>query len=468
MKWKVTGRYLLSVVLVVVLVIFFNLFFSLGLLIAQSGFDIPIFMEREAPPEQFTREFQNQIAVGNDGVTITEEGKSELRKKKAWIQILDEDGKEMMGYLVPEGVKKKYTPADTIQMYKYQEVNGDTTVFIGEKEGVDRRYSYFIGIEDRDLNRYVISYDNHVFLQIFEVGAFIMLIDILIALWIGYMFSKRLTQPLHTLMEGIKNLADNRLHVHYEPQGVYQRVFDHLNQLSATLRANEKERKKLDQLKEEWIANISHDMKTPLASIQGYSEMIKDPDYQFTLDEIREYAGIIEQKSLYIKEVIEDLNLTTRLRNKELSLDKRGINLVTLLRSIVIDILNDPKYANRHIDFCVTEEHIPVQVDELLMRRAISNLIYNAIVHNAPDVKITVSIEQRERVHITIQDDGKGIKKEELNRIFDRYYRGTNTGDAHKGSGLGMAIANDIVQAHDGVIAIRSEEEQGTAIEIRL
>lgn len=468
MKWKLTGRYLVSVVLVVVLVLFINLFLTFALLIVQSGFDIPIFMEREAPPEQFTREFQSQILIGNDGVTITDEGKSELRKKQAWIQILDEDGKEIMSYLVPEGIKKKYTPTDIVQMYKYKEVDKETTVFIGEKADTDRRYSYFIGIEDRDLNRYVISYDNHVVFRVFEVGAFIILIDIFVALWIGYTFSKRLTQPLHTLIDGIKNLANNRLHVHYEPQGIYQRVFDHLNQLSAQLQANERERKKLDQVKEEWIANISHDMKTPLASIQGYSEMIKDPDYQFTLGEIREYAGIIEQKSLYIKEVIEDLNLTTRLKNKELSLEKREINLVALLRNIVIDILNDPKYGDRHIEFCFTEEHILAQVDELLMRRAISNLIYNSIVHNDPDVKITVSIEQKDRVHITIQDDGKGIKKEELNRIFDRYYRGTNTGDAHKGSGLGMAIANDIVQAHAGDITIRSEEAQGTVIEIRL
>ncbi|MGG1663361.1 sensor histidine kinase [Brevibacillus sp. NRS-1366] len=468
MKWKVTGRYLLSVVLVVVLVIFINLFFSLALVIAQSGFDLPIFLKKETPPEQFTREFQNQITIANDGVMITEEGKSELLKKKAWIQILDENGKEIMGYLVPEGVKKKYSPTDTIQMYKYQEVNGDTTVFIGEKEGKDRHYSYFIGIEDPDLNRYVISYDNQVFFQISKVGTFIFIIDIFIALWIGYMFSKRLTQPLHSLIDGIKNLANNQFHVHYEPQGIYQQVFDHLNQLSHQLRANEKERKKLDQLKEEWIANISHDMKTPLASIQGYSEMIKDPDYHFTLDEIREYAAIIEQKSLYIKEVIEDLNLTTRLKNKELSIDKKTVNIVTLLRSIVIDILNDPKYAKRHIEFLVKQENIPVEVDEILMRRAINNLIYNAVVHNDNDVKIVVSAEKRKRVHITIKDNGKGIKKEELNRIFVRYYRGTNTGDAHKGSGLGMAIASDIIQAHDGEITIHSEEADGTTIEMQL
>jgi len=468
MKWKVTGRYLLSVVLVVVLVIFINVFFTFALLIVQSGFGIPIILEKETSPEQFTREFQDRIYIVNDVVTISEEGKNELIAQNAWIQIMDENGSEITGYRVPEGVTKKYTPTDIIQMYKYQEVNGDTTVFIGEKDGGDRRYSYFIGIENPNLNRYFISYDNHVFPQIFKVGTVIFIIDIFIALWIGYLFSKRLTQPVYTLIEGIKKLVNHQFQKHDKPQGVYQQVFDHLNQLSHQLQANEKERKKLDQLKEEWIANISHDMKTPLASIQGYSEMIKDSDYHFTLDEIREYAEIIEKKSLYIKEVIEDLHLSTRLKNKELSIHKKTVNLVALLRSIVIDILNDPEYANRQIEFHVKQENIPVEVDEILVWRAITNLIYNAIVHNDTDVKIDVSIEKKERVHITIQDNGKGIKKEELNRIFDRYYRGTNTGDAHKGSGLGMAIANDIIQAHDGEITIHSEEEHGTTIVIQL
>ncbi len=196
--------------------------------------------------------------------------------------------------------------------------------------------------------------------------------------------------------------------------------------------------------------------------------MIKDPDYQFPLEEIREYAGIIEQKSLYIKEVMEDLNLSTRLKNKALSLNKKTVNLVTLLRNMVIDILNDPKYANRNIVFHVNQEKIPVAIDELLFRRAINNLIYNSIVHNDENIQIDVIVEKKERTHLTIKDNGKGIEKTELNKIFDRYYRGTNTGDAHKGSGLGMAIAKDIIQEHNGELTINSEIGQGTTIDITL
>ncbi|RWR13155.1 HAMP domain-containing sensor histidine kinase [Siminovitchia fortis] len=468
MKWKLTGRYLLSVVLVVVLIIFINLILGIAILVAQAAFDVPIFQNRETSPEQFTRKFHQEIITKNHDVTITEKGQKELAKKKAWIQILDENSKEVYSFGVPANVKKKYTPAEIVQMYKYKEVDENTVVYVGEKKGNGRQFSYLIGIENRSLNRYIISYDNRDIFIVAKVGMVILLIDILIALLVGYLFSKRLTQPLHTLIDGIKKLANHQFNYHTESRGLYKNVFDNLNHLSDQLKASERERKKLDSMREEWIANISHDIKTPLSSIQGYAEMIKDPDYDFTLDEIKEYAGIIEAKSLYIKEVMEDLNLTTRLKNKELSLNKKAVNIVTLLRKIVIDLLNNPKYADRNIQFHVNQETIMLEIDEILFRRAINNLIYNAIVHNDHDVKIIVSVEQDEYTHIVIKDNGKGIEKEELERIFDRYYRGTNTGAAHRGSGLGMAIANDIIKAHDGRIIIHSEVGSGTTIDIQI
>jgi signal transduction histidine kinase len=91
---------------------------------------------------------------------------------------------------------------------------------------------------------------------------------------------------MHALIDGIKRLAHHKFHFYPKPSGIYKEVFQNMNQLSNELRASEVERKKLDRMKEEWTANISHDIKTPLASIQGYAEMMKDPDYQFSLEEM--------------------------------------------------------------------------------------------------------------------------------------------------------------------------------------
>ncbi|WP_017813044.1 sensor histidine kinase [Paenibacillus shenyangensis] len=468
MKWKLTGRYLLSVVLVVIVVVGINLLLLISGLIMRSAVQVPQLLSSSTAAEEFTRSFGDQIESKAGQVNITPEGKHQLEQQNAWVQILDEQGRQLYTYRTPADLPQAYTPAEIIQMYKYKELDMETTLFMGSRSEGTHKYSYFIGIRDRNLSRYVFFLDLGAFLSIAHIGTYIIVLDILIALLIGCFFSKRLTQPLYALMDKIKRLASSDYYVDDAPKGIYASVFSNLNDLSNRLQANEAERSKLDRMREEWIANVSHDIKTPLASIQGFAEMLRDADYQFTLEEIREYAGIIENKSVYIKEVIEDLNLTTRLRNKVLVLNKQEVNLVSLLRSILIDIMNDPQYAARDLELEAGEEPIMKHVDELLLRRAINNLVYNSILHNEPTVQIRVTAYQAERIHIIIQDNGKGISPEELDQIFNRYYRGTNSGEAHKGSGLGMAIAKDIIQEHNGSISIQSTPGQGTRIEIVL
>lgn len=469
MKWKLTGRYLLSIVLVVILVVIINIVTLIGLFLIEINTGKPVFHGGEISAERFTRNFDHYITVENGNIDVTEKGKEKLDQKNAWIQIVDENGREVYGYKLPKAVKKKYTPLETINRYKYKEEDILATVFAGGKSMNNREYSYFVGFSDPNINKYVFTFDIESILHNFKVGILIfLLIDSLIAFFIGYLFSKRLTSPLNSLIDGIKRLANKDYSVNYKPKGIYKDVFYNVNYLSIELTANEKERKKLDHMREEWLANISHDIKTPLASIQGYAEMMKNKEYHFSLDEMREYADIIERKALYMKEVMEDLNLTTRLKNKELMLNKKKVNIVAVLRNIVIDILNDARYANCHIEFEVEQEKVEVEVDEILIRRALHNLIYNAVVHNDENVRIMVRIEKKARPHIVIKDNGKGIKKEELDKIFDRYYRGTNTGELHKGSGLGMAIAKDVIKAHDGDIEMKSMVGMGTTINIYL
>ncbi|KZN98314.1 sensor histidine kinase [Pseudobacillus badius] len=469
MKWRLTGRYLVSVVLVVILVILFNMLLLLVFYSFQASQNGASLSESDRSLDRFTRGFTSELIADNGQIKVTEKGRKLLEEKKAWVQVLDETGKEVYAYRAPEGVKKKYTPMEVVNMYKYKEVDVYSTIFISEKRIGEVKYSYFLGFSNDYLQRFIFTFDVRDMWERFKSGSsLLLLVDGLIALLIGYVFSRKLTLPLNQLIDGIKRLANKDYTLHYQPKGIYKDVFFNVNHLSHQLQTIENERKKLDKMREEWIGNISHDIKTPLASIQGFAEMMKDPDYSFTLEEMREYAGIIEKKSLYMKDVIEDLNLSTRLRSTNVLLNRKKVNIVALARKIIIDLLNDTKYAHRNIDFQCDEEVIYLEIDEILIRRAMTNLLYNAMVHNEEDVKIAVSIERKEHTHIRIKDYGKGIKEEELAVIFDRYYRGTNTGESHKGSGLGMAIANDIIRAHGGEIRISSVIDRGTTIEIQL
>lgn len=155
---------------------------------------------------------------------------------------------------------------------------------------------------------------------------------------------------------------------------ICKEVYKNINNLSEQLKSNEEERKRLDNIREDWISNISHDIKTPLVSIKGYAEILADGKYGFGAGEIKEYSKIIESKSNYIKELIDDLNLSTRLKNKTLNLNLEITNIVSLIREVIIDILNNPKTKDVNIDFVASSELIENNIDEVLIKRVITNL----------------------------------------------------------------------------------------------
>ncbi|WP_097027654.1 HAMP domain-containing sensor histidine kinase [Clostridium peptidivorans] len=467
MNLKITGRFIITVVLVSIIVAVINIIGGVILIFNQNNTKI-INDINYSLPEDFTREFQEYLIEDKDRISINNTGKKLLKEKEAWIQILDETGNEVYNYEKPVKIRNHYTPMELIHAYKYT-LDDASTIFLSEKSIGDRSYSYIIAFPFEKIHRNVISYDSYNLRNSLKFGMYMILfVDSFIALLFGYLFSRKLTKPLVNIINDVKSLSEGEYNLERKEEGIYKEVYHNINNLSSELRSNEEERKKLDKMREEWISNISHDIKTPLVSVKGYAEALSSEKYNYTKEEVREYSKIIENKSNYIKELIDDLNLSTRLKNKVLILNLKNTNIVSLVRGVVIDILNNPQTANVNINFLPAREVIEKDVDEILIKRVVTNILYNAIIHNDKNVSIEVKVEKRDRVHIFIIDNGKGIKEEELKYIFERYYRGTNTGKRHKGSGLGMAIAKDIIKAHNGIIDMKSKSGVGTKVEIIL
>ncbi|MGE7696023.1 sensor histidine kinase [Lysinibacillus sp. NPDC094177] len=457
MKWKLTARFLLSVLSIVIIVIFVNTAILIGLLSYQltNDYDGGI----ADTEENFVRDFQKYIKISNGTPSVSEEGLQHLHQRNAWIQLLDVNGQVLESHFVPDKAQSHYTPIDLIQVYKYKEFDADTTVYIGSKDDV----SYLIGIKGSDSTRLVMHFSGSSVLQfIGKFGLFIVIADLLVATLVGWLFGRTLTKPLHAMIERIRHLKNHDHMPSKMPGGVYKPVFENLNEVSRELAAHEQERKRLEMMREEWISNVSHDMKTPLASIRGYSELLNDG--KLTPHEQTEYAQIIEKQSLHMQDLLDDLNLTMRLRHQQLPLSLTEVNMVQFIREIVIDTLNTPQYEQANIEFNATKDVIKYHIDEHFMRRAVMNFLHNALLHNASDVAVNVLVDD---TTITISDNGKGISAEDLEHIFERYYRGTNTEQTH-GTGLGTAIARDIIEAHGGTVTITSEEQQGTTVSIQL
>lgn len=172
------------------------------------------------------------------------------------------------------------------------------------------------------------------------------------------------------------------------PKGVYEDVFRNMNELSLKLDQYEKERNQLDQMREEWISNVSHDMKTPLASIHGYTELMKDNATELTPQELYEFTSIINRQSVYMKDLLDDLNLTMRLRNQRLPLQFEDVDIVGFIREMTIELLNDSQFGDRQVEFEANVDKATHKVDKNLLKRAIFNFIYNALVHNDENVVV--------------------------------------------------------------------------------
>jgi signal transduction histidine kinase len=462
MKWKLTRRFLGSVVTIVVIVGIVNTILLLCLLFVH-------FDTEEESVENFSRSFSQYVELIDDKPMVNEEGLEKLRNNNAWIQFLNDKGEQVAAYYTPQNLQTVYSPVEIVQMYKYKEIDAETTVFVGEAHD----FSYFVGVKDRGIGRYVMSYNYvHILKYINIILLLFLTVDIIIALVIGLLFGKRLTTPLNTLIEGIQQLRERRFKKMSIPKGVYEDVFHNMNELSIKLNQYEKERDQLDQMREEWISSVSHDMKTPLSSIHGYTELMKDNATELTPQELYEFTSIINRQSVYMKDLLDDLNLTMRLRNQRLPLQFEGVDIVGFIREMTIELLNDSQFGDKQVEFEANVDKATHKVDKKLLKRAILNFIYNALIHNDENVVVKIQIDDigpQSELHtkITIADNGRGIPDKDLEQVFERYYRGTNTTSTH-GTGLGMAIARDIILAHKGKLNLTSVENKGTTITILL
>lgn len=417
-------------------------------------------------PEEIISSFKKYIILDeNKNVKISQEGMEFLKENSIGLQILNKENEEVLQYDKPDIAHIKYSNIDLINMYN----NEDETLFLDEKELEGITYTYLMYFDTEKIKRVNYTYNAELIYKAHKFPILIILNMVLITL-VGFFYTLKITKPINRIVDKIMELYKGNYSKNNSSKGIYYKVEECINDLSDRLEANEKERKKLEELKEEWISNISHDIKTPLTSIIGNAEIMADTEYKLE-DEVRvKCCSKIINKGEYIKTLLEELNLSTRLKSNTLVLTKKKVNIVSLIRHVLIDIINDEKYHERNVNYTYSHEEIMAEVDEHLIKRAFINIIINAFVHNNQQVMVNIDIQQMlgNRVKILIEDNGKGISEEDLQHIFKRYYRGTNTMNKTEGSGLGMAIAHDIVKIHGGDIEAISQIGDGLKVNILL
>lgn len=408
-----------------------------------------------------------------------------LEEYGAGIQLLTPQGTELASYRLPPGVPRQYSPQELVLRLQYPERYGVRLEMRTEGESgriwlIHAPYHAAPGIRLTPAGPIVNSESQ---LMVYGFGSLVVILLLAcggLALWQG----NKIGLPMLHVMRWLHHLAQRHYKEPTDRRGrprskkrsgrlksrykAYTEVLYSVQELSQQLERHELEREQSDRMREEWIAGLSHDLKTPLASIYGYAQLLHSRQYDWESEEIAEFAAIMVEKAEYMDGLVQDLNLLYRLKHaaEALNLECRSMNEV--VEDAVTRISEDPTWSRYECQWIPSPEEVYYSVDTTAFRRMMDNIIINALLHNPEGtrLRIQVKLEPESGFSICFEDNGTGMNEATRNNLFQRYYRGTDTDRSSSGSGLGMAIAKEIAEAHGGTVEVRSAVGLGTAIAI--
>ena len=284
---------------------------------------------------------------------------------------------------------------------------------------------------------------------------------------------RRILTPIDKLKTGLEEIAKGNYNVKVESNqhNEISLLIDSFNEMAQRLRESEKFKAEYEENRRTLIANISHDLKTPITSIQGYIEAINEDDSMLP-ENINKSLKIIYNNTAYINKLVDDLFLFSKLDMQKLEFQFAAVDV----RPFVSDLMEEFKlqYEEEKVEFeyCDNlEEECSFNVDRKRLHQVFRNIIGNAVKYG-PQENLSISTELfrvKDFVYIAIKDNGPGISKDKLPHIFDRFYRiDTERTKDFMSTGLGLAIAKELVEAHGGRIDVSGAENEGTCFTVML
>jgi len=227
---------------------------------------------------------------------------------------------------------------------------------------------------------------------------------------------------------------------------------------------------KMDQVRRDFVANVSHELRTPLSILRGYIETLLDSP-ETSRQELSRILRVMERHSKRLDSLAEDLLTLAQLESANPNLQLGNIEVSSFFREVIRDW--EKKLVNKHLNVIIDiPPDLPrIHADRVRLQEALYNMIDNAVKYSRAHGEITLMAQRRdEQIVLSVSDDGVGISKEDLPRIFERFYRvdKARTADNIRGTGLGLAIVKHIAQLHGGHVEAQSEIGKGTTIRVVL
>lgn len=269
---------------------------------------------------------------------------------------------------------------------------------------------------------------------------------------------KKLLNPLNSAIVGYINNENTDLR-NYSGPNEFLDIANNFSALAKRLDESELEREKVSKAKKKMLADISHDLKTPITVIQGYSRAIRDG--MVPKEQLEKYLDTIVKRADTLSELIDTFSEYSKLEHPDFVLDMENNNINEFCKEILADKYQELECGGYDLEVDIPDEAIYCKFDSSHMKRVIENIIGNSVKYNPNGTALYFSLyEEDNNIKITIGDNGCGINKEVTSSIFNPFVIGDESRSNKQGTGLGLAIVKEIVEKHGGKISLIQDEKQ--------
>ena len=399
------------------------------------------------------------LQLTDGGYSISDNVMAELKEENAWAILIDNDTRQVVWRTdnLPNNIPMQYTLSNIAELTRGY-VDGYPT-FTGEAQNG----LLVLGLpKERFWKHTRASWDYNFIANLPKNTIIFLIINIVLIFLIYVVVDSKLLRSIRPITNGIQNLS-NGSPVCIKEKGVFAELAEKINKTSKILQMQAEQLRKKETARANWIAGVSHDVRTPLSMIMGYAGQLENSK---NLSEIeRKKAAVIIRQSSRMKDLINDLNLASKLEYDMQPLTMKRENAISIVRQVIVEFMNtniDDKFP---IEWKTADtlSACYINADKDLLKRAISNLIQNSINHNENGCVIYASIDDDNNTcKICIEDNGKGASDEQIDRLNNaQHYMICDTNTTEQRHGLGLLIVKQIIKGHNGKILIDHSEYGG-------
>lgn len=439
-------RNVLSAAGIAIIILITNIFLLIGLILLNYN---------DSRSEGYISSLSGEFYYEDNKVKMTDSGEENLTHNFQWGMLLDDEGNVIWSINLPDDVPLKYSISDVAGFTKWYLNDYPVNVWTND-------YGLLVlGSEKNSIWKHEMFFSMDFMSNLSGYFIMILVINFSVAIFLAFISGLKFFKSLKKVASGVSDIADKKP-VHLSIKGSFKSLADDINKTSEEVIRQQKIIDKRDNARNNWIIGVSHDIRTPLSMIMGYSSTMEN---NMNLDEdSRKQAAIIRNQSEKIKELVNDLNLTLKLEYEMQPLDLKPVYICQVIRKVCVDYLNNMCDDRYFIDLDIDENvgDYKINGDIRLIERVFNNLIGNSINHNEDGCNILIKVRKEDdRLNIEICDDGSGFSMEKLEELNN-----SNEIPTGKNHGIGLFIVKQIIEVHKGNILF-ANGQKGCKINIQ-